>query len=52
MRTSALGWRIVAAGALILIFGMSALTDGVGPSWLALLLLLIGTVVVVVGRQQ
>jgi hypothetical protein len=51
VRTSGLGWRIVAAGTLILIFGASALTNEVGPGWFAWLLLVVGTMVIIIGRR-
>jgi hypothetical protein len=52
MRTSAEGWRIVAIGTLVAIFGLSALMNQVGPNWFAFALLLIGAVIIFVGRQR
>jgi hypothetical protein len=52
VRTSALGWRIVAIGVLFLIFGISGLLNQVGPGWFSLLMMAIGTVVVIYGRNQ
>lgn len=52
VRTSALGWRIVAAGVLILIFAMSAFTNKIGPDWFAITMFIVGTGVIVVGRQR
>lgn len=52
MRTSAEGWRIVAIGTLVTIFGLSALMNQVGPGWFALVLLLIGAGIIIYGRQR
>ena len=51
-RTSWNGWRIVAGGVLLLMFGFTFLSNGIGPAWLALSLLFAGVVLVVVGRQH
>jgi len=51
VRTSGLGWRIVAGGTLALIFGFSAWANNVGPSWFALILIVGGTLAMIIGRQ-
>jgi hypothetical protein len=51
VRTSAEGWRIVAIGTLVAIIGISALMNNFGPGWLAIVLLVIGAGIIVVGRQ-
>jgi len=51
-RTSWTGWRIVAFGVLLLMFGSSFLTQSIGPSWFALLLVVAGLGLVVYGRQR
>jgi fatty acid desaturase len=51
-RTTWNGWRIVACGVLLLIFGSSLLTYSSGPAWFALLLLLIGLALAVYGRRH
>jgi hypothetical protein len=52
VRTSAEGWRIVAIGTLVAIIGLSALMNQFGPGWLALVLLLGGAGIIIVGRQR
>jgi hypothetical protein len=52
VRTSAEGWRIVAIGTLVAIIGLSALMNQFGPGWLALVLLLAGAGIIIVGRQR
>ncbi|MFL5760193.1 MAG: hypothetical protein ACJ789_10660 [Thermomicrobiales bacterium] len=51
MRTSGLGWRIVAGGTLALIFGFSAWANNVGPFWFGLALMIGGAIAMVIGRQ-
>lgn len=51
-RTSWNGWRIVAGGVLVLIFGFTFLSNNIGPAWLALGLLAIGVGLVVYGRRH
>ena len=51
MRTSGQGWRIVAVGVLLLVFGVAAISQNVGPGWFGLGLCLIGALIIVVGRQ-
>jgi hypothetical protein len=50
VRTSGVGWRIVAFGTLVAIIGMSAMMNGVGPGWFGLLLLAAGALIIVYGR--
>jgi uncharacterized protein (DUF39 family) len=51
VRTSSLGWRIVACGTLALIIGFSAWANNVGPGWFGLLLIVGGTLTMIIGRQ-
>jgi hypothetical protein len=51
VRTSNLGWRIVAGGALAMLLGVSALSNNVGPSWFALTLLVAGAIGIFFGRR-
>jgi hypothetical protein len=50
--TSWTGWRILAGGILLLIFGSSTLSQSFGPSWLSLLLIVAGLGMVVYGRRH
>ena len=52
VRTSNLGWRIVAGGALAMLLGMSALSNNVGPGWFGLVLLVAGAISIIVGRRS
>ena len=52
MKTSGLGWRIVAVGVLFLVFGTAAIANNVGPGWFGIGLCLIGAIIMVVGRQM
>jgi hypothetical protein len=51
-RTSWNGWRMVAGGAFLLIFGFSFLTNSFGPAWFALLMMLGGIGLSVYGRRH
>jgi uncharacterized membrane protein HdeD (DUF308 family) len=51
-RTSWNGWRMVAGGALLLIFGFSFLTNSFGPIWLPITMLLAGIGMAVYGRRH
>lgn len=51
-RTSWNGWRIVAGGALALIFGFTFLSNNIGPAWLSVALLITGIGLVVYGRRH
>jgi len=51
-RTSWNGWRIVAGGVLILIFGFSMFFNDIGPRWMSGSMLLAGIAVVFYGRTR
>jgi len=51
-RTSWNGWRIVAGGALLLIFGFSFVTNNFGPIWLGGSMLVAGVGLALYGRRH
>lgn len=51
MKTSGLGWRVVAVGAFFLIFGSSLLFNSTGPAWISGVMLVIGVLAMIVGRR-
>jgi len=51
VKTSKLGWRIIAVGVFFLIFGFSLVSYKTGPGWIGWSMLLFGVVTMVVGRR-
>ena len=51
-RTSWNGWRIVAGGVLLLIFGFSFVTNDFGPIWFGGAMLVAGIGLVLYGRRH
>lgn len=51
-RTTLNGWRIVAGGILILIFGFTFLTNDIGPFWFSVGLLAAAVGMMVYGRRH
>jgi len=51
-RTSWNGWRMVAGGAFLLIFGFSFITNDFGPIWLGGAMILAGIGLAIYGRRH
>lgn len=51
-RTSWNGWRIVAGGLFLVIFGFSFVTNSFGPFWLGLGMILVGIGLGIYGRKH
>ena len=51
LKTSRQGWRVVAVGVLFLIFGITAITNNVGPNSLGIGLTAFAVLIMVIGRQ-
>ncbi|CAN5692305.1 hypothetical protein BH09CHL1_BH09CHL1_28280 [soil metagenome] len=51
MKTSGLGWRVVATGVFFLIFGSSLLFNNTGPLWISGGMVVIGVLAMMVGRR-
>jgi len=51
LKTSRQGWRVIAVGVLFLIFGVTSLTNNVGPTSLGLGLTVFAALIMIIGRQ-
>ena len=51
LKTSRQGWRVVAVGVLFLIFGITSISNNVGPTSLGLGLTVLAVLIMIVGRQ-
>lgn len=51
MKTSGLGWRVVAAGVFFLILGSSLLFNNTGPLWISGGMLVVGVLAMIIGRR-
>jgi hypothetical protein len=51
LKTSRQGWRVVAVGVLFLIFGITAISNNVGPTSLGLGLTVFAVLIMIIGRQ-